>query len=366
MSFHTAVRNNKSSCKISVVMSVFNGEKYLAQAVESILCQTFTDFEFIIINDGSTDNTLKILTSYTDPRILVVSQENRGLTISLNKAISLARGEYVARMDADDLSFPQRLAAQVAELDRCKEIDLVGCFYDVIDSTGRVSKVVKLQTDPLYRLWRLQFHNIYAHGSVMMRSSELAKAGGYNGSFACAQDYDLWLRLSHASNTMVIPRVLYSFRASEGHSQISTQYRDTQAALSMATSNDALAAYNPTLTDNDLQEVRSLYLGRSASCFTQNGINLIRVTVKGFCAKYGISAHDEQRLTMQVVRDALYVLLLRTSVHRILYDARSVYKLFTIFPRHLVIAILRNAPKLLKRTFLPQKGSGIWKSDNAR
>ena len=366
MSFHTEAGNNKASCKISVVMSVFNGEKYLAQAIESILCQTFTDFEFIIIDDGSTDNTSKILTSYNDNRILIVSQENRGLTKSLNKAVSLARGEYVARMDADDLSFPERFATQVQELDSCKGIDLVGCFYEVIDSAGRVSQVVKLQTDPLYRLWRLQFHNIYAHGSVMMRRSELAKVGGYNESFACAQDYDLWLRMSHASNTKVIPRVLYSFRASEEPSQISTRHRDTQAALGIAISNDALAACNPTLTDGDFQEVRSLYLGRTASRFTQKGINLIPVTIESFCARYGISAHDERRLTMQVVRDASYVLLLRTSLHRILDDARSLYRLFALFPLHLVIAILRNAPKLLKKIFLPQTGSVIWKSDNAR
>jgi hypothetical protein len=252
-------------------------------------------------------------------------------------------------MDADDLSFPQRFATQVQELDSHKEIDLVGCFYDVIDSDGRVSQVVRLQTDPLYRLWRLQFHNIYAHGSVMMRRSELAKVGGYNDSFPCAQDYDLWLRLSHASNTKVIPRVLYSFRASEGLSQISTQHRDIQAALGIAISNHALAACNPTLTESDFQEVRSLYLGRTASCFTQKGFTLIPETVNGFSAKYAISPHKKWKLTAQVVRDALYVLLVSESVPTSFERARLTCKLLAHFPLHLVYAILQVTPRVLRR-----------------
>jgi glycosyltransferase involved in cell wall biosynthesis len=348
MSSHTAAANHKAPCKISVLMSVFNGERYLDQAVDSILSQTFSDFEFIIIDDGSTDNTTEILASYDDPRIRIVRQENSGIVKSLNRGLLLARGEYVARMDADDLSFPQRFAAQVEELDSCDQIDLVACFYEVIDSCNRVLKVERLQTDPLYRLWRLQFHNIWAHGSVMVRRSRLVNVGGYTDSFPC-EDYDLWLRLSHASNTKIIPSVLYSFRVSEGLSQISTQHRDTQAALGIAISNHALAACNPTRTDSDFQEVRSLYLGRTASCFTQKGFTLIPETVNGFSTKYGISPHEKWKLTAQVVRDALYVLLASKSVPTSFERARLTCKLFAHFPFHLVYAILQVTPRLLRR-----------------
>jgi hypothetical protein len=183
----------------------------------------------------------------------------------------------------------------------------------------------------------------------MMRRSALAKVGGYNDSFACAQDYDLWLRLSHASNTKVIPQVLYSFRASEGHTQISTQHSDTQAALGIVISNHALAACNPTLTDSDFQEVRSLYLGRTANCFTQKGFTLIPETVNGFSTKYGISPHKKWKLTAQVVRDALYVLLVSKSVPTAFERARLTCKLFAHFPFHLVYAILQVTPRVLRR-----------------
>ena len=153
----------------------------------------------------------------------------------------------------------------------------------------------------------------------------------------------------HASNTKVIPRVFYSFRASEGLSQISTQHRDTQAALGIAMSDHALAACNPTLTDSDFQEVRSLYLGRTASSFTQKGFTLIPATVNGFSTKYGISPHEKWKLTAQVVRDALYVLLVSKSVPTSLERARLTCKLFTLFPFHLVYAILQVTPRMLRR-----------------
>lgn len=125
------------SPKVSVVMSVYNGEKYLPETIDSILNQTFKDFEFIIINDGSTDKTAKILTSYDDPRIRIFNQENMGLTKSLNRAISLAKGEYIARMDADDISYPERLKKQVDYLNKNPDIGLVGSKYIRIDKRGR-------------------------------------------------------------------------------------------------------------------------------------------------------------------------------------------------------------------------------------
>lgn len=128
--------NIKKEPKISVVMSVYNGERYLGEAVESIFNQTFSDFEFIIINDGSTDRTPEILTEIDDPRAKVINQPNRGLTASLNRAIRLAKGEYIARMDADDISEPTRLERQVEVLDRDPDVVLVACWYEVIDEKG--------------------------------------------------------------------------------------------------------------------------------------------------------------------------------------------------------------------------------------
>jgi len=113
--------------KISVIMSVYNGEKYLREAIESILNQTFRDFEFIIINDGSTDKTSEILSSYNDPRIVIINNKrNIGLTKSLNKGLKMVKGEYIARQDADDVSLPERLERMVNFLDMNRDVGLLG------------------------------------------------------------------------------------------------------------------------------------------------------------------------------------------------------------------------------------------------
>jgi glycosyltransferase involved in cell wall biosynthesis len=124
--------------KVSVVMSVYNNESYIREAVESVLNQSFKDFEFIIINDGSTDRTREILTSYTDERIRLFDQENRGLTISLNRGLSLAKGSYIARMDGDDISDPERFAEEVRFLEQNEKIGLIGTYAHRIDEQGRI------------------------------------------------------------------------------------------------------------------------------------------------------------------------------------------------------------------------------------
>lgn len=126
---------------ISVIMPVFNGEKYLHEAIKSILSQTFDDYEFLIINDGSIDNTRNIIESYRDDRIRIIDNEiNQGLASSLNKGIGLSRGVYIARMDADDVSFPERFKRQIEFLQLHPEIDLLGCravvFRSVVDIVG--------------------------------------------------------------------------------------------------------------------------------------------------------------------------------------------------------------------------------------
>ena len=115
---------------VTVLMAVYNGEKFLKEAMESILTQTFTDFEFLIINDGSTDNSVKIIEEFNDPRIrLIHNEKNLKLIASLNKGISLAKGKYIARMDCDDISMPYRLEKEVDFLENSLEYGLVGTCY---------------------------------------------------------------------------------------------------------------------------------------------------------------------------------------------------------------------------------------------
>ncbi|RKY19946.1 MAG: hypothetical protein DRP62_08910 [Planctomycetota bacterium] len=199
---------------VSVVMSVYNGEKYLRESIDSILNQSYKNFEFIIVNDGSNDRTPDILFEYqnSDNRILVVKQENIGLTRSLNRAIKLAECEYIARQDADDISIPSRLEKQLDYIKNHPEVAVVGCFGDVFNVNG----VLRTSGDPKFSRAGIKKHlaskNLFMHGSAMMRKSYLAKVGYYRDFFRYSQDYDLWLRLSQHFDIAVLPEHLYRYR----------------------------------------------------------------------------------------------------------------------------------------------------------
>jgi len=199
---------------ISVVMSVYNGQKYLRESVDSILNQTCKSFEFIIINDGSEDNSLDILLEYQakDNRLLIVNQNNIGLTRSLNRGVKLAASEYIARQDADDISHPARFEKQLGFLKNHPEVAVIGCLGDVFSVNGilRTTKDQKYSRDGIKR--HLISKNLFMHGSAMMRKSCLAKVGFYREFFRHSQDYDLWLRLSQYFDIDILPEHLYQYR----------------------------------------------------------------------------------------------------------------------------------------------------------
>ena len=201
------------SPKVSVVMSVYNGERYLHKAVDSIFRQTFTDFEFIIIDDGSTDGTGEILKWFRDDRVLCVrNEENLGLTRSLNKGLALARGEYIARMDADDISMPERLQRQVEYLDQHPHVGLVGVTPVCIDSAGSEQDRLNLLITNEEIQAQLAQANCFCHGSVMFRRECLDAIGFYDETFLLAQDYDLWLRIAELFDVANLPEPLYRLR----------------------------------------------------------------------------------------------------------------------------------------------------------
>jgi glycosyltransferase involved in cell wall biosynthesis len=199
---------------ISVVMSVYNGKKYLRESIDSILNQSCKDFEFIIVNDGSNDGSLEIVFEYqaSDRRIMIVNQSNIGLTRSLNRGIKLAAGQYIARQDADDISVPTRLEKQLNYIKNCPELAMVGCLSDVFTADGIVRKcrVLKLSSRGIKQY--LASRNLFMHGAVMMRKSCLAKVGFYREFFRHSQDYDLWLRLSQYFDIDILPEHLYQYR----------------------------------------------------------------------------------------------------------------------------------------------------------
>lgn len=203
--------------RISVIMSVYNGAPFVCDALESVLRQTFEDLEFIIIDDGSTDGTAQFLDRVADPRVrLLRHAQTKGLTTSLNEGLRLARGQYIARQDADDISAPERLERQVAFLELHPSVGLAGVTPVFVDAAGRERGIWPVFTDNE----RLQIHlprsNGFCHGSVMFRRSCIEVVGTYDETFMLAQDMDLWLRIAELFDVANLPEPLYYHRVHDG------------------------------------------------------------------------------------------------------------------------------------------------------
>lgn len=196
--------------KVSVLMSAFNAESYLSEAVDSVINQTFTDFEFIIVDDGSTDNTSKILDGFKDQRIVRLKNEkNIGLASSLNLALSAARGEFLARMDADDISTPNRFLNQVEYLEKNPDIAVLGTFMKQIDMEGNTIGVLSAPCDHELIRWKMLFETAVFHATVMMRKKDVDRVGGYDPNFRHIEDAELWSRMINIVRFSNLNEALY-------------------------------------------------------------------------------------------------------------------------------------------------------------
>jgi hypothetical protein len=199
---------------VTVLMPVRNGERYLDAAVGSILTQTFSDLELLVVDDGSTDESLSMLQAHAanDARVRVETQPGRGVAAALNRGLANARGRYVARMDADDISVTGRLAQQVSLLERDPTLVLVGSCVDVLDAGGSV--VARLDQPSAADAVRDQLidGNCIVHPTVVFRTDAVRGAGGYRSCFVHAEDYDLWLRLSEKYRLANVPERLLGYR----------------------------------------------------------------------------------------------------------------------------------------------------------
>jgi glycosyltransferase involved in cell wall biosynthesis len=189
-----------SQPKVSVVMPVYNGELYLREAIDSILNQTFSDFELIVMDDGSTDGSVEIVRTYADPRIrFIANPVNQGVRFIANQLNQLAQAEYIARMDCDDISLPQRLAKQVEYLDRHPDVAVVGAQSIYIDINGKVTEhqnIFRCAIEPSSMKWTASYECPFVNPCVMFRKQVLCKElGGYDENATFAEDYEIWLRL---------------------------------------------------------------------------------------------------------------------------------------------------------------------------
>jgi len=231
---------NTSVPRVSIVLPVHNGARYLGLAIDSLLAQTLGDFELLLLDDGSSDDSLAIARTYAarDPRVQVHALTHRGLSAILNDGLRLARAPLIARMDSDDIAWPERLARQVSFLDAHPHIALVGGNVRFMDEAGAVRPADPLPCTPSDLKSQMLFHNVLVHPTVVMRACEVFAVGGYRLPFALAEDYDLWLRMEERSALANLPDVVLDFRRHSAN--VSSRFGVQQAINALAARASAL------------------------------------------------------------------------------------------------------------------------------
>ena len=219
-----------SAPKVSVIMPAYNAAAWISRAIQSILTQTFSDFELVLVDDGSTDATPEIMTAVAtrSSRVCVEIRAHAGVSAASNYAMQIARGEYLARMDADDIALPDRFARQVAWLDQHPSTAVLGGWVVLIDGDDRKLRPARKPTSPDVIRRQLMHSCPIIQPTVMMRRQPVIGLGGYRSALDTAEDYDLWLRVTEHAEMENLPEVLAYYRLHPG--QISQRHACRQSA----------------------------------------------------------------------------------------------------------------------------------------
>lgn len=195
-------------------MPVRNGARWLHEAAASSLNQNYSDFELLIVDDGSSDNTPKIAAEFQrmDSRVRVIQQDQLGLVAALNRGLSEAKGSFIARLDADDVAFPNRLERQVAYFDSHPSLVLLGSWAQKIDEAGGPIGMLRPESESEKLKTQLLKKNPFIHSSVVFSADAARQCGGYRKVFEAAEDFDLWLQLSERGDIAIVPEVLIKYR----------------------------------------------------------------------------------------------------------------------------------------------------------
>ena len=245
---------------ISVIMPVYNSERYLPIAIEAILAQTFRDFEFIIVNDGSTDRSFEIIQRFQekDSRIRILDLSHQGITKSLNSAMRIAQGKYIARMDADDISMPERFEKQYQYMEAHPEIAVCGAGALIIDEEGDVIRKDRVVcTHENIEKRHLSGKCSLKHPSVIIRADILRKVNGYNEELPYAQDFDLWFRIGEIGKLENLPNALIKFRRnskSVSYLKKREQWESICKAIDDASVRRGVTIQRPAFKDNSSRE----------------------------------------------------------------------------------------------------------------
>ncbi|MBI3520540.1 MAG: glycosyltransferase [Bacteroidetes bacterium] len=288
---------------VSVVMSVYNGESYLRDAIDSVLQQSFTDFEFIIINDGSKDNSLSIIRSYDDQRMVLVDNDgNKGLIYSLNKGIELSKGKYIARMDADDLCLPERFKKQVDFLESHPTIGVVGCDYISFNNAQSTTVTSIYKSNEIKSF--LLFTATMCHPTLMLRKQVLMDHHlSYSENAKHVEDYDLWTRMALHTDFCNLNQVLFKYR--DHAQQVSRQYRDIQ----LKNSNNVQESYLKNLGFVYTEQELSTHFLIASNARIQAKENVIQIE------KWLLSLID-QNITKKIIAEAEF----KSVIHKMWLD----------------------------------------------
>lgn len=268
---------------VSVLLPVHNGARYLESAVRSILNQTHRDFELIVVDDGSTDGSGEIVAALGDSRVrLIRNERNLGLPASLNRGLSVARAGIVARQDADDLSHPRRLEAQVGFLEANPAVGLVGTQAWLIDEDGRCLGSLEHACTHESLVWELMFDNAFIHTSVTFRRDAVAAHGGYDDASAYNEDYDLWVKLARATRLANLPERLVAWRS---HGASKTRATSDKAA---AANRRILAGNQPAVIGDRPAEAVEL-LVRAQEGMAEPDLRRLLPLVEGWAKAYRAS-----------------------------------------------------------------------------
>jgi len=260
---------------VSVVMPTYNSERFLGDAIESIINQTFRDFEFIIVADKSSDRSDLILDDYAkkDNRIKVFMEKKKGLIASLNKGCQLAKGKYIARMDADDISRPHRLEMQIQYLEEHPEIGVLGTGIRYIDEAGRLGKSVRNPRDPKLIKFYLHLENCFVHPSIMMRRETIEHLGFYNPEAIHAEDYDLWARATSVTQVSNLQDILLEYRVWSG----------------------GISSHNALSRDQTVLRIRQLMINKLMNC---------QVEAESIITPYGVANSSILEMVSKVCKVA--------------------------------------------------------------
>jgi hypothetical protein len=283
-----------ASPRVTVLMPVFNRDRFVGEAIQSVITQDFADFELLIVDDGSTDRTPEILRDWArrDERIVVItSPANQGIPAALNLGLRHARGPYVARLDSDDFMMPCRLAAQAAVLDREPGVVLVSSAYELMDSEGNYLGTWNGDEPHEVVTYLLNFYNIVGGGGqVMFRRSEVLANGGYAPAYPSSEDYDLWVRLLRRGRILTLP--LIGMKQRHHDSRSSVHYASVKRANWTAIMSESLGCYlGRPIRDEEIAALITVWRLDGAKGMARTAESTMREAFARFC-----SVHSDRAL----------------------------------------------------------------------